>query len=88
MPHPETGIDGTRIEIWIKNLPFEKYRKICDPDILWSYVLEPELSTVGTDARLILDNNIGNTMDMIKEDIVSDPFTDIKYRCYIAQIPW
>ena len=55
-PHPETGIDGTRIEIWAKDLPAGKYRKVCDPDIFWSYVLEPELRTVGPDARLIMNN--------------------------------
>jgi hypothetical protein len=55
-PHPETGIDGTRIEIWAKDLPAGKYQKVCDPDIFWSYVLEPERRTVGPDARLILDN--------------------------------
>jgi hypothetical protein len=62
-PHPETGFDGTRIEIWAKNLPAGKYRKVCDPDTFWSYVAEPELRVVGPDARLVMDNKYVYVLD-------------------------
>lgn len=54
--HPETGIQDSRIEVWARGLAGGRYRKVCDPDTFWSYVSEPELRTVGPDARLILDN--------------------------------
>lgn len=55
-PHPELGIDDSRIEVWAKGLPSDRYRKICEPNTFWSYVAEPELRVVAPDARLIMDN--------------------------------
>ena len=53
-PHPEPGVEGSRIEVWARDLPEKGYRKVCDPDTFWSYVAEPELRVVDPDARLIM----------------------------------
>ena len=55
-PHPEPGIEGSRIAVWARDLPEAGYRRVCDPDKFWSYVAEPEQRVVGPDARLIMGN--------------------------------
>lgn len=55
-PHPEPGVEGTRIEAWVRGLPGKGYRKVCDADTFWSYVAEPERRVVGADGRLIMRN--------------------------------
>lgn len=55
-PHPEPGFEGTRLETWIKGLKDNQFRKVCNEDTFWTYVSEPELYTVGPDARIIMGN--------------------------------
>lgn len=55
-PHPEPGVDGSRMQVWINGLPDSGYRQICDEDTFWTYVSEPESHVVGPDARIIMGN--------------------------------
>jgi hypothetical protein len=55
-PHPEPGVEVTRIEVWARGLPKKGYRKICDANTFWSYVAEPERRVVGADGRLTMGN--------------------------------
>lgn len=54
--HPEPGFEGSRIEVWVKDLPAKGYRKVCDRGTFLSYIAEPDLRVVGSDARLIMSN--------------------------------
>lgn len=68
-PHPEPGVQGSRIHVWANGLPTSGYRQVCDEDTFWSYVAEPENYVVGPDARIIMGNK---TVYVVSPDLAGE----------------